>query len=378
MKCKIIAMYLPQYHCIPENDKFWGKGFTDWVTVKKAKPLFEGHDEPRVPLDNNYYDLSDKENVAWQARLAKDAGIYGFGVYHYWFNNNTNILIKPAEIIRDNDDVDINYFLVWDNGNWKRSWSNVSGNAWSPLADGNEIKKGPEILIPYILGEEKDWENHYNYLKSHFKKEKYIKVDNKPVFIIFNYSDDIVRMSDYWDMLAKNDGFAGMHIIYRNMRSGGMSNKSIIPQGRYVFNYEPSHNGWINTSFFERITRKLLKKVGLYQPPTAKLHILDYDKIWKTILRKAKSENKNGYIYHGAFVEFDDTPRRGHNGGRAVVGATPDKFKSYISELLRISEIQNKPFVFLTAWNEWGEGAYLEPDVKRGYTYLKSLGEILK
>ena len=172
-KTKIIAMYLPQYHSIPENDEFWGKGFTDWVTVKKAKPLFKGHEQPKVPLDNNYYDLSLKENVKWQAKLAKEYGIYGFGVYHYWFNNEKNLLTKPAEIIRDNDDIPINYFLAWDNANWKRSWSNVEGNAWAPVADVDN--KGPQILIEYILGEEKDWENHFNYLKLHFDSSKYIK-----------------------------------------------------------------------------------------------------------------------------------------------------------------------------------------------------------
>lgn len=101
-KTKIIAMYLPQYHCIPENDEFWGKGFTDWVTVKKAEPLFVGHDQPRVPLGNNYYDLSLKDNIVWQAKLAKQYGIDGFGIYHYWFNNDKNILTKPAEIILEN------------------------------------------------------------------------------------------------------------------------------------------------------------------------------------------------------------------------------------------------------------------------------------
>ena len=132
---KIIAMYLPQYHSIQENDKFWGKGFTDWVTVKNAKPLFAGHRQPRIPLNNNYYDLSIEQNVIWQSKLARAHGIYGFGVYHYWFNNETNILTRPVEIIRDCNDVDINYFLAWDNANWKRSWSNVEGYDWSPLQD---------------------------------------------------------------------------------------------------------------------------------------------------------------------------------------------------------------------------------------------------
>ena len=112
---KIIALYLPQFHQIPENDKFWGEGFTDWVTVKNAKPLFPGHNQPRKPLHDNYYDLSKKESIKWQADLANEYGIYGFGIYHYWFNNEQNLLSKPSEIIRDNDDININYCFVWDN-----------------------------------------------------------------------------------------------------------------------------------------------------------------------------------------------------------------------------------------------------------------------
>ena len=110
MKTKLITWYLPQYHRIPENDEFWGEGFTDWVAVKKAQPLFKGHQQPRVPMSNNYYDLSIKDNIVWQAKLAKENGIYGFGIYHYWFNNEKNLLTKPVEIIYDNKDIDINFF----------------------------------------------------------------------------------------------------------------------------------------------------------------------------------------------------------------------------------------------------------------------------
>src|SRR5574344_1717654 len=119
LKPKIFAMYLPQYHCIPENDEFWGKGFTDWETVKSAKSLYKNHYQPRILLNNKYYDLSKSEIVKWQAKLAHDNGIYGFGVYHYWFNNDKNLLTAPAEILPDN--CDIKYFFSWDNTNWKRS-----------------------------------------------------------------------------------------------------------------------------------------------------------------------------------------------------------------------------------------------------------------
>lgn len=362
---KVLAMYLPQYHCIPENDEFWGKGFTDWVTVKNASPLFEWHNQPRVPLDNNYYDLSQKEQVKWQADLAKQAGVYGFGVYHYWFNNEKNILTKPAEIIRDNKDIDINYFLAWDNCSWVRSWSNVAGNAWSPLADKKPERKGPQVLIPYILGGEKDWENHYNSLRTHFNEERYIKINNKPLFFILGYSPEIANMAAYWDELAKEDGFNGIQIIYRNIEF------KHIPKEFIKFNYEPGYSGWTKNDILSRVESKL--KLWLRVPK--KLRVFDYDTIWKRILVNAKRQ-QNENIYAGCFVRYDDTPRRGKQG-IIVKGESPQKFKQYMTDLLKICKDNNKEYIFLTAWNEWGEGAYMEPDTVDGYTYIKALREAI-
>lgn len=367
-KTKIIAMYLPQYHCIPENDLFWGKGFTDWTTVQKAKPLFKGHHQPRVPLSGVYYDLSEEQNVVWQSQLAEEYGIYGFGVYHYWFNNEKNLLTKPAEIIRDSKDVHINYFLAWDNANWKRSWSNVEGNDWSPLLEKkvNSSKKEPAILIPYILGEEKDWEIHYKSVLTHFLSPKYIKIDNKPVFIIFNYSTDIQKMCDYWNELSKADGFDGIFFITRHSKA------YTVPNNVYTFKYEPVYSGWTRVPFFVKIENKIRNLLKL---PSPGRHC-NYDNVWKKIIDNARQDTDQN-IFHGGFVQYDDTPRRGKRG-TIVSGGSPDKFGSYIKELAKITEDQNKDFIFLTAWNEWGEGAYLEPDSENKYLYLQSLKSNLK
>lgn len=364
MDTKIIAMYLPQFHSIPENDSFWGKGFTDWVAVKKATSLFKGHQQPRVPLNENYYDLSMKENVKWQANLAKEYGIYGFGIYHYWFNNNKNLLTKPAELIRDNKDVDIHYFFAWDNANWKRSWSNVEGNDWTPLFDNVKEKKGPVILIDYILGSEDDWENHYNYVKTHFFSEKYIKVDSKPVFMIYNYDEDINKMCAYWNGLAERDGFKGIHFIMKS------KDELKIPTEYNRFKYEPIHSGWRRLPLIYRINNKLRRALHL----PVKLAVFDYDKIWRCLINTAREDTDN-LMYHGGFVGYDDTPRRGKKG-TLIVGGNADKFAKYLKELLEISQNQKKEFIFLTAWNEWGEGAYLEPDKQNGYSYLESLKKI--
>lgn len=364
MKTKLIAMYLPQFHCIPENDEFWGKGFTDWVSVKKAKPLYEEHDQPRIPLNHKYYDLSIKENVKWQAELAKKHGIYGFGMYHYWFNNEKNLLTRPSEIIRDNDDIDINYCFAWDNGNWKRSWSNVQGNDWTPLQEHN-TPKGPAILIQYILGKEHDWECHFNYLLTHFKQERYIKKDGKPVFIIYNYSDDLIPMCEYWDKLAKSHGFEGVYIIFR------YDKKYNIPSNYALYNYQPLTSAWRNRLSFQKVKYKIFKMIHWNF-----IEKYDYDDVWKYLIKKAKKQKIPNY-YHGGFVMYDDSPRRGQNG-KIITGNSPKKFKKYMKELIDICNEQNKEFLFLTAWNEWGEGAYLEPDISNKFDYLESIKSLIE
>ena len=368
MKPKIIALYLPQFHQIPENDKFWGEGFTDWVTVRNAKPLFEGHQQPRVPLNDNYYDLSIKENVEWQSKLAHEHGIYGFGVYHYWFNNEKNLLTKPAEIMRDNDNIQTKYFFIWDNGNWKRSWSNVSGNDWAPIADNDETKKGPQILIPYILGHESDWKNHFQYILTHFKSKKYILIDNKPVFCIINYSKEIWKMCNQWNLWAQEEGYEGVYFIFQNTRA------DILPRKIPRYRYEPHSSGWwTHLDYWDR----LLLKLGLLHHQGNDYTIYDYEEIWKILLENAQ-KHPEAYYYHGAFISYDDSPRRGRNHSKIVKGESLTKFEKYFSELVKISVRQDKDFIFLTAWNEWGEGAFLEPDEINKYDYLNAIKRCIK
>ena len=145
---KIVANYLPQFHSIPENDAWWGKGYTDWNAVKKSKPLFQGHCQPNVPLKYNYYDLSNVDSIRWQASLARQFGIYGFGIYHYWFNSNMKLLEKPAELLLENKDIDIHFCFLWDNSTWKRTWSNVKfGNDWGTENTQNNRKNGENGIL---------------------------------------------------------------------------------------------------------------------------------------------------------------------------------------------------------------------------------------
>ena len=273
-------------------------------------------------------------------------------------------MTKPAEIIRDNKDIDINYFFAWDNASWVRSWSALSGNAWAPVADQKYNKNGRTVLIPYILGKENDWENHFNHLIDYFNDSRYIKVDNKPMFIILQYDNDIQKMCDYWDNLARLNGFDGMYFVFKNKRWFDWGD-------RKRFNYEPHHDGWLNPTVWERRIEKIKRLFHL----DTHVMIYDYDTTWKRILKSAESSSRNEYL--GGFVNYDDSPRRSRRG-KIVKGANPEKFKYYLSELCKISDRQNKDFLFLTAWNEWGEGAYLEPDTIYGYEYLNAIKEITK
>lgn len=376
-KTKVFAMYLPQYHCIPENDEFWGKGFTDWVTVKKAKPLFAGHYQPRIPMNDNYYDLSREENVEWQAKLASEHGLTGFGVYHYWFNNDKNILTKPAEILRDSKNGYVKYFLSWDNANWKRSWSNVKGNDWAPIADDPQKKHtGPQILIPYILGQEDDWRNHYNYVRTHFLSPNYEKKDNKPLFSIIVFSKEILDMCRKWEEWAKEDGFDGIYYIFQNTPSW------FQPDNYFQYNYEPHYVGWFHPSLsakFKTYPRRIINKLCSILSLNVKKGVvyLDYDSVWRRLISYV-SHNDKGNVIQGSFVNYDDSPRRGKNGSKVLLGATPDKFKSYFNDFYNLMCSHNKSYIFLTAWNEWGEGAYLEPDTQFGMGYLEALKDILK
>ena len=359
MKPEILAMYLPQYHQIPENDMFWGKGFTDWITVRNAKPFYEDHQQPKVPLHDNYYDLSEKKNIVWQAQTAKEYGISGFGIYHYWFNNEKNLLTRPAEIIYESKDIDIQYFFAWDNISWRRTWSNVSGNDWAPTSDSKEPHQGSGVLLEYILGGKDDWKRHFDYLLPYFKDERYIKVDGKPIMIIFHYSADIQAMCDYWNELAKAAGFEGVSIIFRH------SITYKLPKGEQFFFYEPSASSW--DRLFCKIYRRLLRQTGINIGP----HSFDYDKVWQRLL-KTMQQHTEKELWLSGFVNYDDTPRRGKKG-TIFKNASAEKFSEYLARLLQIAQQQQKPYVLLVAWNEWSEGAYLEPDTVNEYHYLEAV-----
>lgn len=369
-KTKIVAMYLPQYHETDDNNRWWGKGFTDWTSVKTSEKLYKNHRQPRIPKDENYYDLTDVNTIKWQVGLAKKYGIYGFGIYHYWFSTEKQTLTKPAEIILEQKEIDIPFFFAWDNNSWIRSWSRYkhNTNAWSPKVDNSlkEDRKDNGILAELDYGNEKDWELHFNYLNRFFSDERYIKIDNKPLLVIWNYTNKkkLKKMCEYWKVLAVEKGYSGLFLMNRFNPYVSLAGFDAL------MTYEPMFSAWQNKNIVNRIINKIKEKFI----KDIKLTYFDYDKVWKSIIRNAKKNAKKNILY-GAFVSYDDTPRRGIQG-KVINGDSPAKFEKYLRELIQISEKQGKEFIFLTAWNEWGEGAYLEPDIDNGFEFLEAVKKV--
>ena len=366
---KIITFYLPQFHPIPENNEFWGEGFTEWVNVKKAKALYEGHNQPTVPLDNNYYDLRNIETMKWQTDIAKKYGVYGFCFYHYWIEGR-KLLEFPVENYLEHKEIDFPYCLSWANHSWTDSWK-IGSN---------------KTLIAQTYGGEKDWESHFQYLLPYFKDPRYIKEDGKPLFIIYMPEDipNVNEMLDYWQVKAKENGLKGIKFAYQYIYFD-MDKKKDDSRFSYGIEFQPSYaiadsRGKMMATirkegyrFLNGIQQKLNIKVKMVSQP--KLERIDYSRIWEYVLKRRPDSDKK---IPGAFTGWDNTPRKG-KGGLVLENNSPELFEKYLTmQIKRTKEIYKKDMLFVTAWNEWAEGCILEPTQKDGFKYLEAVKNALK
>ena len=356
---KILAMYLPQYHEIKENNEWWGKGYTEWTAVRGAKPLFKGHNQPRKPLDNRYYDLVNEgvETWKWQSDLAKEYGVYGFCIYHYWFEGK-QLLEKPMEILRDHPEIDINYCICWANETWRRNW----------------YGQQKQVLMEQTYGEEVAWKTHFEYLITFFKDDRYIKINNKPVVNIYRSSDIKVlpEMIALWDELAKKEGFDGIYWISA-MTAGNEDKRDELFDAYYDF--EPGYTLKTDLSKIEKQTyliqtglRRIFNKVS---PKKMLEHKIDSQMIYKHIENRELSPK----CFPGTFPQWDNTPRTG-TMGVCYMNSSPEIFEKHL-KILNDKYAQTKTFLYVNAWNEWGEGAYLEPDEQERYNYLNTIKNIM-
>lgn len=352
---KVLAYYLPQFHEVQENSEWWGKGFTEWVSVKGANSMYEGHEQPRVPYRDNYYDLANEKVMKWQSDLSIKFGLDGFVFYHYWFHGK-KILEKPVENYLKRNDLKQGFCFSWANESWVRTWSNVKGNAWCPVIDKTIDKNGKEVLLQQDYGDEHTWKEHFLYLLPFFKDKRYICCDGKPIFLIHK-PDEIPMLNKrlrYWNQLAIEHGLKGIYIIATNC-----SKKTLeLPNVNAMVMCEPGYT--MKSEVDGEYIKKHTESNGLKK--------YNYKDFWNKILLRKTSKN----IYQGGFIDYDDTPRRG-NMGVCFEEVSVRRFGRYLKMLILKSRLRGSEFIILNAWNEWGEGAYLEPDKKNGYGYLKML-----
>lgn len=353
-KLRSVALYLPQFHRLRENDLWWGEGFTEWTAVKAAKKLFTGHRQPKVPMDNHYYNLLDKKTMQWQADLAHRYKVDGFCFYHYWFKDGRKILEKPAEQLLQWKDVDIQYCFSWANETWARSWDVVPNkNVWTDKFEPSSLSKDAGILLEQKYGDELQWKEHFYYLLKFFSDKRYMKHAGKPVFVIYRPEiiPCLIRMLKYWRSLAIENGLPGLYIISMNTKN--------------------------NLSGFDAVINNMSKsETGTsVEIKDTTVHGIDYDLCWENYLHASAVEGVKN-IWCG-IVNYDDTPRRGMNG-LVYLGGTPQKFHNYYKRLVQRSIESDSPFIFINAWNEWGEGMYLEPDCEAGYAYLSAIKAVMQ
>lgn len=351
----IIAYYLPQYHPIPENDEWWGKGFTEWTNVAKAKPLFKGHYQPKIPADLGFYDLRVPEVREQQAELAREAGVDGFCYWHYWFGNGKELLERPFKEVVESGKPDFPFCLGWANESWE-------AKIWS--TEGNKTKK---VLIEQTYPGDRDIEEHFYSLLNAFKDKRYIRHNGKPVFLIYRPQlyPDIKNFFCKWNELIKKEGVAEEFYFIGNCvdktinetLEQGLNAVVISPTERFEKPYKKKNIIYRAINYLSRI---ILKKVLLIQYKDGIKHL------WEP------SIDSKDFVIPTLIPNWDHSPRS-KNTFSILNNSTPELFEMHCKQILNGIKSKENKLVILKSWNEWGEGNYMEPDLKYGKGYIEAL-----
>ena len=346
-RARLIAFHLPQFHPTPENDAWWGKGFTEWTNVAKAKPMFPGHYQPRVPADLGFYDLRLPEARHAQAELAKEYGLEGFCYYHYWFGDGRRILERPVDEILASGEPDFPFCLCWANHSWNTVWQGTN-----------------EMLMEQTYPGWDDHAAHFDWLLKAFRDRRYLTVDGKPIFVIYSPRDipEVNQVMAFWRARAEEAGLPGLYLI-------GVSD--------YSPNWDPRSCG-LDASTMQALPKRdgrvprryrLAREIkSLLSGRKDELTIWDYEEVLPILLRRNKVDWED---YPLVLPNWDNTPRSGRRG-LVFHNATPELFRGHLHEAIsRVAKrTPDQRIVFLKAWNEWAEGNYVEPDQKWGHAYL--------
>lgn len=347
---RVIAFYLPQFHPIPENDAWWNPGFTEWTNAAKARPLYRGHYQPHVPADLGFYDLRLGETRIAQAKMARDAGVEAFCYYHYWFGGK-RLLDRPFNEVLASGEPDYPFCLCWANATWSGIWH------------GNPKR----ILIEQTYPGESDYQAHFDYLISAFMDHRYVRVDGKPLFIIYKPRDlpEAARVTDRFREMADKAGLPGIFLVGVSHLDGWTPqdwgfDAAIVQNLPGLKSYVP----WRYPVL--KLTAALLKK---------RITIYRYRELLQSFVPDVTRQLE---MFPCVIPGWDNTPRSGLNG-LVIEGATPELFAESIRHAIR--NVAAKPadhrLIFLKSWNEWAEGNHMEPDLRIGHGYLDALRRVL-
>ena len=381
MKPRIIALYLPQFHPIPENNQWWGPGFTEWTNVAKAKPLFRGHQQPRIPADLGFYDLRLPETRILQADLAREAGIEGFCYYHYWFGNGRQLLERPFNEVVATGKPDYPFCICWAN----HTWSNKTWESKSTL------QKNSVLIRQEYPGREDDIA-HFMSLLPAFRDKRYMQVDGKLLFAIYSVFDfpHVDQFISTWRYLAKKHGLPGFHFVgmtpstltfkinedeshtrtLPNLKNSKDIYESVLRLGFDAVNSFGKRRGeMLYEGKWTNLAKTLMRHIGL---PTGSQKY-DYE---RTVANYFAPEDSWENVYPTILPQWDRSPRVASQAG-IYVHATPEKFARHIQKAIEIIKDKKKEhqILFLKSWNEWGEGNYVEPDLQYGHGFLDALRE---
>jgi len=367
---KILAFYLPQFHPIAENDAWWGKGFTEWRSVVTARPRFHGHHQPQIPADIGFYDLRLEETRIAQANIAREYGIYGFCYYHYWFNGKM-LLERPFNEVLESGRPDFPFCLCWANENWTRTWDGMDKH----------------ILIQQDYNQE-DRISHIKWLCRAFEDRRYIKINNKPLLLIYR-TDNITDLQDRirdWRTYVKEYGFDDIYICAVQSNFVQVEDSDLINLGfNAVVEFQPYYKDFpkLSISAYLKLAvrynyNKLLMKLHMQ----SFLPLLNENSIYSYANLVSAVTNKRHPL---SFIKFPCVTPSWDNSARRrqatiIQNNDPDKFQQWLeSALSRVNAYQDEEkIVFINAWNEWAEGCHLEPDIRNGRRFLEAVKKALR
>jgi hypothetical protein len=356
---RAIAIYLPQFHPIPENDEWWGKGFTEWTNVTKARPLFPGHLQPDLPSELGFYDLRVPEVRDAQAALAREHGISGFCYYHYWFDGKV-LLGRPVDELLALGRPEFPFMLCWANESWTRTW----------------LGRGREILIEQRYSPE-GYAAHARYLGKFFRDQRYIRIDGRPAFAVYRPTaiPDAARMVDIFRSVCRETTGEDLYLIASNSHAPREAEKLLGYGFDAILNFTPQL-GALKAALKERVSaRRFLKNVVQHRAVNAKTKIFTYPEAAQAM--RSIEPPDLAKTLPCVFVGWDNTPRRG-KAAVVITGNDPALFEQELRRAkTRVESTPSHPgIVFINAWNEWAEGNHLEPGRSGGRGHLEAVKRV--